>query len=156
MRRLLVATLFVSAAAIGYELVLMRMLSIVQWHHFAYMVISLALLGYGASGALLTLWRRPLLERFEARLTDWIRLAKSGGYGFSLEIEADTFSLLGDEYPRVRHEFEPLTRSLGIFTAMTAISVGSFYTLLKNHPWRFAAQGLLWAGIFLTGLYYWP
>lgn len=66
------------------------------------------------------------------------------------------FSLVGDEYPRVRHEFEPLTKSLGIFTAMTAISVGSFYTLLKNHPWRFAAQGLLWAGVFLTGLYYWP
>jgi Ni/Fe-hydrogenase subunit HybB-like protein len=66
------------------------------------------------------------------------------------------FALVGDEYPRVRHEFEPLTRSLGIFTAMTAISVGSFYTLIKNHPWRFAAQGLLWSGVFLTGWYYWP
>jgi Ni/Fe-hydrogenase subunit HybB-like protein len=66
------------------------------------------------------------------------------------------FALVGDEYPRVRHEFEPLTRSLGIFTAMTAISVGSFYTLVKNNPWRFAAQGLLWSGVFLTGWYYWP
>jgi hypothetical protein len=37
-RRLLIATLLVSAAAIGYEILLMRVLSIVQWHHFAYMI----------------------------------------------------------------------------------------------------------------------
>jgi len=54
-----------SGAAIAYELLLMRLFSIVQWHHFAYMVISLALLGYGASGAVLTVFRRPLVERFE-------------------------------------------------------------------------------------------
>ncbi len=74
----------------------------------------------------------------------------------SLLLVLITFSLLGDEYPRVRHEFGPLTRSLGIFTAMTAISAGSFYTLVKNHPWRLVAQGLLWIGVFLTGWYYWP
>ena len=65
MRRLLVATLLVSAAAIGYELLLMRMLSIVQWHHFAYMIISLALLGYGVSGTAIALTRKWLGQRFE-------------------------------------------------------------------------------------------
>ncbi len=65
MRRLYPATLLVSAAAIGYELLLMRVLSIVQWHHFAYMIISLALLGYGASGTLIGLFRRRLEQRFE-------------------------------------------------------------------------------------------
>ena len=45
MRRLSTGVLLVSAAAIGYELLLMRVLSIIQWHHFAYMIISLALLG---------------------------------------------------------------------------------------------------------------
>lgn len=66
------------------------------------------------------------------------------------------FTLLGDEYPRVRHEFDPLTRSLAIFTAMTVISVGSFYALLKDHPARMLGQGLLWTGVVLTGWYYWP
>ena len=65
MRRLLPATLLVSAGAIGYELLLMRVLSIVQWHHFAYMIISLALLGYGASGTCIALFRRQLQARFE-------------------------------------------------------------------------------------------
>ena len=65
MRRLFVATLLVSAAAIGYELLLMRVLSIVQWHHFAYMIISVALLGYGASGTFIALFRKTLEPRFE-------------------------------------------------------------------------------------------
>ena len=65
MRRLLIATLLVSAAAIGYEILLMRVLSIVQWHHFAYMIISLALLGYGASGTFIAVLRRHIEPRFE-------------------------------------------------------------------------------------------
>ena len=65
MRRLLPATLLVSAAAIGYEILLMRILSIVQWHHFAYMIISLALLGYGASGTFIAVLRSRLEQRFE-------------------------------------------------------------------------------------------
>jgi len=66
MRRLLPATLLVSAGAISYELLLMRLLSIVQWHHFAYMIISLALLGYGASGTFIALFRKRLERNFEA------------------------------------------------------------------------------------------
>ena len=65
MRRLLPATLLVSAAAIGYEILLMRVLSIVQWHHFAWMIISLALLGYGASGTFIALLRSRLEPWFE-------------------------------------------------------------------------------------------
>jgi hypothetical protein len=64
-RRLFLATLLISAAAIGYEILLMRVLSIVQWHHFAYMIISLALLGYGASGTFIAINKRWLEQRFE-------------------------------------------------------------------------------------------
>ncbi len=64
MRRLLLATLLISAAAIGYEILLMRVLSIVQWHHFAYMIISLALLGYGASGTFIAVLRSRLEAGF--------------------------------------------------------------------------------------------
>ena len=56
----------VSASALAYEVLLMRLFSIIQWHHFAYMMISLALLGYGVSGAFLILLQRPLLQRFAA------------------------------------------------------------------------------------------
>lgn len=59
---ILPATFLISASAIGYEILLVRVLSIVQWHHFAYMIISLALLGYGASGTFIALARRRLEE----------------------------------------------------------------------------------------------
>jgi spermidine synthase len=65
MRLLFLATLVISAAALGYEILLMRVLSIVQWHHFAYMIISLALLGYGASGTFIAINKRWLEPRFE-------------------------------------------------------------------------------------------
>ena len=53
-----------SMLALAYEILLMRLFSIIQWHHFAYMIISLALLGYGASGTFLFLARRYLLPRY--------------------------------------------------------------------------------------------
>jgi SAM-dependent methyltransferase len=58
------AIFFISAAVIGYEILLMRLLSIIQWHHFAYMIISLALLGFGASGTFIALTQRWLIPRF--------------------------------------------------------------------------------------------
>jgi SAM-dependent methyltransferase len=58
------AVFVLSAASIAYEILLMRLFSIVQWHHYAYMIISLALLGYGASGTFLALTQRWLLPRF--------------------------------------------------------------------------------------------
>jgi len=47
----------VSAAVIAYELLLMQAFSIAQWSHFAYLVISIALLGFGAAGSFLALMK---------------------------------------------------------------------------------------------------
>src|SRR5918995_176290 len=59
----LLAVGLVAAGVLAYEVLLARLFSIVQWYHFAYMVISIALLGYGASGTFLALVR----DRLEAR-----------------------------------------------------------------------------------------
>lgn len=56
----------VSAAALADEVLLIRLFSIIQWHHFAYMIISLALLGYGVSGTFLSLVQTRLLAHFSA------------------------------------------------------------------------------------------
>jgi hypothetical protein len=54
-----------SAAIIAYQLILMQILSIVQWYHFAYMIISVALLGFGAAGTFLSIFRNRLIKRFD-------------------------------------------------------------------------------------------
>ena len=61
-----VSILLASATGVAYEILLIRLFSIVQWHHFAYMIISLALLGYGASGAFLSLTRPWWKNRFRS------------------------------------------------------------------------------------------
>jgi len=61
---LLAALFLISSALIAHEIALTRLFSITQWHHFAYMVISVALLGFGASGTFISLFRVFVLARF--------------------------------------------------------------------------------------------
>ncbi|MHB1290651.1 MAG: spermine/spermidine synthase domain-containing protein, partial [Sulfuricella sp.] len=58
------AIALLAACVLAYEVLLTRLFSIVLWHHFAYMIISAALLGYGASGTALTLLKERLVPRF--------------------------------------------------------------------------------------------
>jgi len=50
-------TIFLLAATLlGYEILLMRLLSIVNWSHYAHMVISLAMLGLAFSGVIIAIF----------------------------------------------------------------------------------------------------
>jgi hypothetical protein len=62
--RELLAVAVISASVLGLQVALMRTLSISRWHHFAYLVVSLALLGFGASGTWLGLFSSRVLPRF--------------------------------------------------------------------------------------------
>lgn len=66
------------------------------------------------------------------------------------------YLVLGDDYPRVRHEFRPLLASLCLFLLMTAVSAASFYTLLTNHRFTRISQVAMWAGLAATTYYYLP
>ena len=57
-----IGLLLLSLATLLLELALTRVLSVSLWYHFGFLVISTALLGFGASGVTLALWTR-LRER---------------------------------------------------------------------------------------------
>jgi len=63
--RIACAIALISAAALAYQLLLMRWLAIAHWHPFAVVIISLALLGHGASGTALSLMRERAVRHFE-------------------------------------------------------------------------------------------
>ncbi|MCF8056697.1 MAG: hypothetical protein K9K37_08665 [Desulfocapsa sp.] len=63
--RLHLALILLSASLIAFQLEQMQLLALVQWHHFAYLVISVALLGFGASGTIISLYRSLLLRHQE-------------------------------------------------------------------------------------------
>lgn len=95
-RYLAPAVLVLSAAGIAYQIALMRVLSIAQWHHFAYMIISIAMLGFGASGAVLALARHRLAGWEEAALRTCALLsaaAMAGCYVASQRVPFETFQL---------------------------------------------------------------
>jgi hypothetical protein len=54
----------ISAAALAYEVLLIRLFAIVHWHHLVAIAIGLALLGYGISGTFLALFRQRVARRF--------------------------------------------------------------------------------------------
>ncbi|MHB8808502.1 MAG: polyamine aminopropyltransferase [Desulfobulbaceae bacterium] len=60
--RLHLALFLLSGGLIGFQLEQMQLLALLQWHHFAYLVISVALLGFGAAGTCLALFREFLLR----------------------------------------------------------------------------------------------
>ena len=57
-----------SAALIAYQVAIIQLLSLMQWYHYASMIISVALLGFGAAGSFLSLKREWLLSHADRLL----------------------------------------------------------------------------------------
>jgi hypothetical protein len=61
---LILITVFVaSLVSLGYEITLIRIFSVALSYHFAFMVISISMLGIGASGTLLSIF--PVMKKWE-------------------------------------------------------------------------------------------
>ena len=80
----------IAAAVLAYEVLLVRLFAIVQWHHFAFMAISIAMLGFGVSGALLAVFRARAAPRDR-------RLFVAGAAGFA--VSAPVAFLLAERVP---------------------------------------------------------
>jgi len=63
-----------AAATFVFEISLTRIFSLTQFYHFAFMAVSLALLGFGASGSALVLWPRLAGEAWSRNLI-WLAIA---------------------------------------------------------------------------------
>lgn len=73
----------VSAGVLACEIFLMGLFALIQWHHFAAMILSVALLGFGLSGTILAIWR----ERF---LANWNRSFLASLVGFVVAVPVVT------------------------------------------------------------------
>src|SRR6266403_1845236 len=83
---LLAAIALTSFSALLLELSLTRLFSVVLFYHFAFLAISVALLGLGAGGVFAYLWRN-WLARFETRrLAGLLCTINAAGIFLTLEI----------------------------------------------------------------------
>ncbi len=88
-----------SAAALAFEINLTRLFSVAQFYHFAFMIVSLALLGFGASGSALALfpnWGRRRPERALAWLGLGFGLSAVGSYALINLLPFDSFRIAWD------------------------------------------------------------
>ncbi len=77
------ALAILSASALAFEVTLTRLFSVTQWYHFAFLAVSVALLGYGASGTALSLvprWARPPTSRRASLLSVLFAASVVGAY----------------------------------------------------------------------------
>jgi hypothetical protein len=143
----------VSATALAYEVLLMRLFSIIQWHHFAYMMISLALLGYGVSGAFLMLLQRPLLQRFAASYLINLALfgiTAVGCFLLAQHIPFNAEEVLWDTRQTVWLLYTYLLLAVPFFFAANAIGLALIHYRARLS--RIYAADLLGAGLGSIGI----
>lgn len=92
-----VALFLLSAAALTFEITLTRLFSVAQGYHFAFMIVSLALLGSGASGAALTLFPKTRDPAHALTRLGWgFALTTIGAYALTLYAPFDAFRIAHD------------------------------------------------------------
>jgi len=124
--------LLLSASSLAFEIVLSRLFSISQFYHFAFMTVSLALLGGGASGTALMVF--PSLRRGDpARRLSHFALATSltvmASFALANWLPFDSFAIAWDRRQALYLALIYLGLSTPFF--FSAMAVG---WLLSNHP----------------------
>jgi Spermine/spermidine synthase domain len=128
------ALVLISASVLSYQVILVRAFSIGQWHHFAYMVISIALLGFGASGTLLA-----AMERTSTAMS--LRGSEAGLFAISVTSFAVALPISFWLTQRV-----PFDAFLVVWEAPQILYLGCYYLLLSI-PFFAAATAI---GLALT------
>ena len=106
-----------SFSSLAYEIALTRIFSISLWYHFAFMIVSIAMLGIGASGTVLSLF--PELKG----------PGRIHGYSLFLGVSISVSYLLSNQIP-----FDPIKLS---WSGTQILHIGLYYIILAP-PFFFA------------------
>jgi len=142
-----------SSTMLGYEILLMRLFSIIQWHHFAYMIISLALLGFGASGTFVSIFRESLSKRFSLFFlgnTTLFAVSSVACFLFAQSIPFNPDEILWDKQQSWLLLSIYLLLSLPFFFVSNAIAMA--LTCFHQRIARIYAFDLLGAGLGSVGI----
>ena len=127
-----VSLVLISAALLAFQITLLQILATSQWHHFAYFIISIALLGFGAAGTVLSLSRVWMVERQELLLPvllciSAVTLAWSLGLVQGLFGGFDSLLLFVDPGEMLRFVAEAFLLMLPFFFG--ALAIGLIFTI---------------------------
>lgn len=127
---LYIGIFFFSSSVLLFELSLMRVFSILQWNYLAFMIISIAFLGYGASGTFLSVFSSILKKAEGKNLYKYLlffSLLFSLGSLFSLfiisKIPFDLYRITTDRYQLLYLVIYYLAIAIPFFFAGICISL---------------------------------
>ena len=149
----LAAIALLSAAVLGYEILLMRLFSIILWHHFAYMMISVAMLGYGAAGTFVALAQRALLPRYELVFIAGAALfgiTAVAGFLLAQRVAFDPLEMLWDPRQPLRLLIIYALLFVPFFCAATSICLS--FARFADQPHRIYSFDILGAGAGALGI----
>jgi len=66
------------------------------------------------------------------------------------------FLVVSSDHPSLVQEYAPLVRAIVLFGLLAAVAGVAFVGLQKRRPWRWVAQGAMWAGLAAIAWSYWP
>ncbi|MGC9395805.1 MAG: hypothetical protein ACP5J4_13245 [Anaerolineae bacterium] len=173
----------VSTATLIFEINLTRLYSVAQFYHFAFMIISLAMLGFGASGTWLALFPR-LGRRYPRRALAYLACAYGitslGAYLALNWLPFDSFSIAWDrrqvvilvvQYISLSLPFLCSGAALGLLFSVYPQVVGRIYAvnlagsalgcvLALLAPAWVGGEGIVWLSVIAGGgaalSFFWP
>jgi len=145
---LYLAVFLLSSATLVFEITLTRVFSVAQWYHFAFMTVSLALLGFGASGTFLAL-RPRLLKRDLARTVASLCLLFSvcvvGSYLVSNHVPFDSFRIAYDRRQILFLSVYYLSLTVPFF--FTGLTLGLLFAAMPERAGRTYFANLAGSGL---------
>lgn len=133
-----------SLSSLAYEVALTRIFSISLWYHFAFMIISIAMLGIGASGTLLSLYPRfknlSNIDLYALLLGTGIFL----GYHITNLLPFDPIKLSWSKTQIIYIGIYYIVLSIPFF--FTGLIVATAFSFFKERPWLIYGADLLGAG----------
>ena len=143
----LLCIFFLSAATLTFEINLTRLFSVSQFYHFAFMIVSLALLGFGASGSILSIFPQIKTKSINQNLVLF-----SLGTGLSIiiaymlinVIPFDSFSIAWD----VKQVFILVFHYLALATPFTfaGLAVGLLLAIYPDRAGKIYSVNLIGSG----------
>jgi len=140
--------LLLSAATLLFEITLTRVFSVAQWYHLAFMVVSLALLGFGVSGSFLSLFPRLVtknLGRLLAVCAALFSVSSLGSYLVVNSIPFDSYRLSWESHQLFYLMVYYLSLAIPFF--FTGLALGTALSKMPSQAGKFYGFNMVGSGL---------
>ncbi|NTW80432.1 MAG: SAM-dependent methyltransferase, partial [Geobacteraceae bacterium] len=140
----------ISMATLAFEVLLTRVFSITIWYHFAFMVISIAMLGFAASGTILAIF--PGMKKLDR--ISWYALALGiampGGFLLANMVAFDPVRLAWEKWELINILLTYLCLALPFF--FTGLVIAAAFSIESYRAGLLYGADMIGAGIGSIGI----